>query len=66
MRDATMFRNKTQIVKCNCEGMIFNGPIEQVISNLEGYGYGAQKAGELCKMHNFFQHAEHYKRILNE
>lgn len=59
-----MLRNRTQIVTCNCEGMVFKGTIEQVIINLEGFGYGAQKAGEFDRMHNFFQHAEHYKRVL--
>lgn len=60
-----MLRAKQEIVTCNCNGMTFKGPIQQVITTLEGYGYGAQKAGELDKMHNFFQHAEHYKRVLN-
>lgn len=45
--------------------MTFRGPIKQVIANLEGFGYGAQKEGDFAKANNFFQHAEHYKRVLD-
>lgn len=41
------------------------GTVHQLASSYEAKGYGAQRDGDYMLAERYFQHAEHWKRILN-
>lgn len=57
--------NPNRQITCYAEGLVFRGPTHVVIANLEEHADKAGKENDIAKMHNFYQHAEHYKRIIN-
>ncbi len=61
-----MKRPNVKIYTCHLEGETFKGTAKYIVSALESIAYRLLREEQLSKAHNYFQHADHYKRVENE
>lgn len=59
-----MKRNQKYTSKCDGEAL--RKTAEELTKFYEAKGYQAERNKDYSEAHNYFQHAEHYKRIGNE
>lgn len=50
----------------NCGEVTVRGKAKDIVPKYEGYGYGAEREKLYREAHNFFQHAEHYKKLTRD
>lgn len=62
-----MLRPQPQVrLHSRCKDIEMRGTAKEIISKYEGLAYQAQSEERFTDMHVLFQHADHYKRVLND